>query len=248
MDTAQYVSPTPSPVVPPSVSVQTPQEAPHCCPKHRFGWRKMVGITVVAMILMIFWTWLSSPMIITVTGTGEVNVPATNATISFNVLTTNATVQGTIDAVTTKATNVKNTLLNAGIADADIVQTQITATPVTLGTGYQAEIQMGAKVTNIAKISPLIATLYSNGVSSVSQPVLAADNQNDLQVQAYDDAMKDANTQAAKIAAKNWKLVRKIINVSQTSSGTTTSATSKGDSPNGVFKIAQAVTVSYKMW
>jgi uncharacterized protein YggE len=84
------------------------------------------------------------------------------------------------------------------------------------------------------------------------------ENQKDLQAKAFEDAMKDTDTQAATIARTHWKLVRKIINVSQTSSGTTSTTSSKVDptgidatqqtAPNGVFKIVQNVSVSYKMW
>jgi len=246
MDPAQFVSPG-TPV----------QSDPHCCSKHMFGWSKIFGILGIAVVLMLFWTWLSSPMVITITGIGTVTVPATSASISFNILSSDATVQGAINAVTAKANAIHTVLRNNGIAETDIMQTQVTATPVVSG-GFQTLIQMAAKTTNVSIVSGLISTLYTNGASSVSQPVLVVENQNDLQEKAFEDAMKDASTQATNIAIKHWKLVRKIINVSQTSSGSTSTTSSKTDATvpdtsqlagsNGVFKIAQAVSVSYKMW
>lgn len=247
MDPAQYGSPG-TPV----------QSDPHCCcSQHTFGWQKMLGILCITVVLMVFWTWLSSPMIITVTGTGTVIVPANNATISFNILSSDRTVDGAINTVTAKANAIHAVLKNNGIVENDIVQTQVTATPV-LSAGYQTVIQMAAKTTNITTVPALISTLYSNGASSVSQPVLVVENQSDSQAKAFEDAMKDANAQAAKIAMKHWKFFRKIINVAQTSSGTTSATSSKSDAPStdngqltaphGVFKIIQAVSVSYKMW
>ena len=50
-----------------------------------------------------------------------------------------------------------------------------------------------------------------------------------------------------KISRKHLKLIRKIVNISQASSGTTATATSK-EAGSDSFKIAKAVQVSYKMW
>ena len=92
----------------------------------------------------------------------------------------------------------------------------------------------------------------------VSQPVLSAGDQKKLEDEAFDQALKDAKTQAGKIASKNWKFIKKIIALTQQSSASIATATSKADTlteannqqtaQNGVFKIVKAVSVSYKMW
>lgn len=219
--------------------------------------RRIPFVLVAVVLLLIFWSWVSSPMIITFTGTGTVNVPATNATVSFSLLSSDTSAQGAIALVKEKARLIRETVKNTGVPEEDILESQVTSAPAQTG-GYQALISMGVKTIHVAKISDLIGTLYANGASVVSQPTLSVENKADLEAKAVDDAMKDAKKQASTFALKNWKFFRKIAAISQQTSGSTSTATSKADTlmeansqeaaANGVFKIIKAVSVSYKMW
>lgn len=220
----------------------------------------LIGFGVI--LLLIFWQWINSPMIVTVTGSGEVNVPATNGTVTFSLTSNDITSQAAISAVNAKANAIRQVLTSSGVAEGDIAQSQVYAVPAALvvsgATGFQASIAMSAKTIHVAKITDLISSLYANGASAVSQPVLSVENQQVLESQAYESAIKDAKAKATSIGNKNWKFIRKVIVVSSQSSGTTSTATSKADvvtgskdtvaAQNGVFKIVQAVSVSYKMW
>lgn len=228
-----------------------------CC-SYKKGWI----VLPVIVFLMIFWQWVTSPMIVTVTGSGVVSVPANSATVTFAVLSSDPTAQGAINAVSSKASDIKNFLKGSGIAEEDITTSQVTAVPTSLtttgGTGFRASVTMSAKTIHITDIPNLISSLYSRGVAAVSQPVLSVDNENSLDAQAYESAMKDAGQKAGSIAAKNWKLIKKVVLVSSQSSGTTSTTSSTADTltqannqvaaQNGVFKITEAVSVSYKMW
>jgi len=201
-------------------------------------------------------------MVATFTGTGEVSVPATSATLSFSLAANNTSVQGAIGAVKTGAVSVRQTLKSSGIAEEDITESQVTAVPANLvtagATGFQATIVMSAKTVHVTNVADLISNLYSSGVYLVSQPTLAVEKQEELEAKALDAAMTDAKSQASKFALKNWKFIKKIIAVSQQSSGTTSTSTSKADTlteaastqaaQNGVFKIVKAASVTYKMW
>jgi len=201
-------------------------------------------------------------MIVTVTGTGEVTVPATDSTISFTISSTDQSSSGAVTSVRAKASVMRDYLKSKGIPGDNVAESQVTAIPaglITAGaTGYQATITMAAKTADVTEVPVLISNLYTNGALVVSQPVLSVANADDLDKEALDTAMKDAKNQAAKIGNKNWKFIRKIVAVSQATSGSTSTATTRPDalteagSPvaaqNGVFKIAKAVTVSYKMW
>jgi uncharacterized protein len=228
----------------------------------KFDLKKHWIVFPILLVLMVLWQWVTSPMIITVIGTGEVNVPATNATVTFAVLSNDQTAQGAISSVQTNAEGIKSFLKTKGVTEADIATSQVTASPLSLttvgGTGFQASITMSAKTIHVADVGDLVSSLYSNGATAVSQPVLSVENEESLDMQAYNSAMKDANKKASGIALKNWKLIKKIINVASQSSGTTSTATSTADTltqahdsvaaQNGVFKIVEAVSVSYKMW
>jgi uncharacterized protein YggE len=230
----------------------------HYVQESKFSWKIVLWIILGLILAAIFWQWITNPMVVTVTGTGTVTVPATSALVSFNVLTSDSTAQNAISDATSKAAAINKLLVGQGIPDTDIVQTQVTAGPDASDTGFQALIQMGVKTVHITDVPNLVASLYNSGATSVSQPVLSVDNQSAVQAQAFNAAMSDAAGQASKIASANWKFFRKIINVSGTSSGTTSTATSTADTvtqaenqqtaANGVFKIVQSVSVSYKMW
>ncbi|MBU1322468.1 SIMPL domain-containing protein, partial [Patescibacteria group bacterium] len=197
-------------------------------------------------------TWINSPLVVTVTGTGELSVPATSATVSFTVSASDASPQGAMDQVKTKASNLRRVLQSTGIEEKEIMESQVTAVPaaayVAGATGYQASITMGAKSLNVAGVDALVSQLYSNGAIVVAQPVLSADKQSELEAQAMNEAMADAKKQANDLAKKNLKLIKKIVLITQASSASTATVTSKTESLGNEFKIAKAVQVSYKMW
>ena len=204
--------------------------------------------SILVVVIIIFWVWVNSPMIVTVTGTGDVSVPATAATVSFSISENNAQADAAIAAVNAKALAVRGILKASGVVDADIVESQVTTYPasaITAGaTGYQATLSVAAKTTKVGNVNSLVASLYANGVTLVSQPVVSVDNQSELEAKAINTAMLDAKDQANKIALSNWKLIRKIVAIDQQSSGNTATATSN----TGTFKITESVSVSYKMW
>ena len=224
---------------------------------------KKILVVLALLALGIFaWMYLSSPLLTNVTGVGEVSAPATNATISFSITANDATAQNAITNVNAKALSMTEFLKTKGIAGSDIAEGEVTAVPAGLitqgATGFQASITMAAKTTHVSTISTLISELYINGAVVVSQPVLSVENRADLEQTAYETAMSDARSQAGKIALSNWKLLKKIVAITQTTSGGTSTATTKpggtdtGASQtaveNGVFKIGKTVTVTYKMW
>lgn len=226
-----------------------------------WGFKKFLILAGFALLLIIVWAYVSSPMVVTVTGSGEASVPATNATVSFTLSATDpSSSQNAVSNVNAKALAMTTYLTGQGIAGTDIAESQVTVVPaglVTTGaTGFQATISMAAKTTHVSTVSTLISNIYGNGALVVAQPVLSVENQDALDQQAFDAAMTDAKNQAAKIGNSNLKLIRKIISISQVSSPSTSTSTTKADVTNtntvaitnGVFKIVKAVSVSYKMW
>jgi uncharacterized protein YggE len=240
----------------------TPGFTEHFVQEKKFSWG-MIGWAILGIVLLaIFWQWVTNPMIVTVTGTGQVNVPATDGTITFSVTDNDPTPQGAISGEQARADAIKQLLISSGIPEENIIESQVVAVPAALVTagasGYQAQIAMSAKTVHITGINDLVASLYSNGATAVSQPVLSVENEQPLDQQAYNSAMQDANKQAGAIGLQNWKFIRKIIDVSNQSSGTTSTSSSKADvatgvktplaNQNGVFQITENVTVTYKMW
>jgi uncharacterized protein YggE len=218
----------------------------------------LAGVIVVGFL----WTWVTSPMILTVTGNGEVSVPAEAATVTFSLSASGQSAAAAAAGVKAKAANIGEVLMASGITEEDIYETQVSVVPVAAmiqgGTGYQASISMGAKTVHVSSVNDLVSTLYSSGATIVSQPIVSVENESDLEQEAFNEALRDAKNNAGKIALKNFKFIRKIVAMTQITSPTTTTVTSKADiltstdseaaALNGVFKIRKTVSVTYKMW
>lgn len=231
-------------------------------PISKLALKKYIFIALGVIVAILLWTWVNSPMIVTVVGTGSVSVPATNATVSFTLSATDNSIQSAVASVQARADSMRQYLSSKGVLEGDIAQTQVTAVPASLvtsgATGFQATISMAAKTTRVSDISNIVSDLYTNGALVVSQPVLSVENQEKLDRDAFDMAMKDARSQAGTIGNSNWKFIRKVVSVSLVTSPTTSNSTTRADTLttandstaaiNGVFKIAKAVSVSYKMW
>ena len=227
----------------------------------KFTVKKGLLIIVMFAVIFVIWQWLNSPMNVTVVGMGKVSVPATSATITTTVSINSDTAQNAITGVKTKSETIKSILMSTGVLESNISESQITSYPASMVVagveGYQASIQIVAKTEDVAKVGDLIGTLYTAGASLVAQPVLSVENQDDLEEKASSEAIKDAKSQVAKIALKNLKFIKKVVYLSEETSATTSTATStasgtddltKEMAANGVFEIAKAVTLSYKLW
>ena len=231
-------------------------------PKIQMDIKKVLMIGLSLLVFLGIWIYVSSPLVITVTGSGEVSVPATNATISFTLSSADNSINGAVSSVAAKADQMRKYLISKGVAEGAIAQSQVTEVPAALiserASGYQATISMAAKTVHVADVSTLVGDLYTNGALVVSQPVLSVENQSKLDQEAFDSALRDAKSQASVIGKANWKFIRKLVSISQVSSPTTSTSTTKADAlttansttaaTNGVFKIVKAVSVSYKMW
>lgn len=218
----------------------------------------ILGLILVAFGSFIY-TWVSNPMIVTVTGTGEVSVPATSATLSFSVSTNDASVKKAIADVKIKAASLRSYLKSIGVKEGDISESEVSVLPLSAlvagGTGFQGSISLTAKTSKVSDTSALVASLYQNGADIVAQPVISIEDQDVLEQKALDEAMMKAKKEAAIIAKKNFKFIKKIVNISQASSSSSASESTKSGSSeegdaslSGEFKIAKAVSVSYMMW
>lgn len=231
----------------------------------RYGngaFKKFFFMVVLIILGLAFYTWISSPMVVTVTGTGQVTAPAESATISFTVSSNDGSPAVAIAGAKNKADSIRTFMVSAGISEQDIAEAQVRVIPASTvsqgATGFSAIIGMGAKTVHVSETPNLIASLYANGASLVSQPVISVDNKDELEKKAFEEALNDAKRQASAIAWKNWKLVRKIVAVTQAATPTTTTVTSRADTltenqdstaaASGIFKIVKTVSVSYKMW
>ncbi len=242
--------------------VEVPEPQGKMCCIGKFTWKRFLMLLGVVASVLILWQYISSPMVVTVTGTGKASVPATSATVTTTVSVNSDTAQNALLGVRTRVEGIKSILVASGIAESDISISQITSYPAALvttgATGYQAAVQITSKTVHVSTVGDLVASLYAAGASLVAQPVLNVENQNQIESEASNMALKDAKSQVSKIALKNLKLIRKATAMYESTSDTTSTTTSKADTTtsikndlaatNGVFEITKSVTVSYKLW
>ena len=227
-----------------------------------FPWKKYLAYTLAVLATIFAYSWITSPMIVTVAGVGEVTAPAETATLTFTISSNAENPQIATANVKTVSTNIKQKLATSGIPESDVFESQVSVLPasavVSGATGFQATISMGIKTKQINNLDGITNNLYSLGAVVVTQPVLSVGNISNLEKEAYNLAIKDAKKKAGSIALSNWKILRKIVLIEQSTTGASSTVTTKADtasqiekniSPDdGLIKISKVVSVSYKLW
>ncbi len=227
-----------------------------------FPWKKYLTYGLIAIVGLLAYSWVMSPLIVTVSGTGELSAKAETAALTFTLTANEASAQDALSSVKNTSNKIKESLKTAGIAENDIYESQSTVVPASAvaagATGFQATTSMGIKTKDVNSLDSLTSLLYGQGAFVVSQPVLSVGNIDALEKEAYNMAIKDAKKKAGSLALSNWKLLRKIVLIEQSTTGASSTVTSKAGtidqvekklSPNdGLIKISKVVSVSYKMW
>jgi uncharacterized protein YggE len=225
-------------------------------------WKKYLGFSVVALLLIFAYSWVMSPLVITVTGVGEVSAPAENAVLTFSLSSNKDNPNDAVTDVKSSVAKVKESLKNFGVGDSDVYESQVTVVPagavVSGATGYQATVSMGLKVNKIDSLDSLTASLYGAGAQVVSQPQLSVEDSNKLDSEAYGLALNDAKSKANDVAMKNWKLIKKVVLIQESQTPVTTTVTKQANDvdsaelnvdPNtGLIKFSKVLSVSYKLW
>jgi uncharacterized protein YggE len=211
-------------------------------------------VTILALIGVN--QWISNPLMISVSGVGEVSVPATKAIVSLTLSERDATPDGALARIQDRALQFRDYMKQKGFDE--VVTTQPQMVPAGLIsptlTGYQVTVSMGGSTTQLNNLHKIVAGFYGMGATVVSQPVLAVDDEAKLVDEALKEALKKADDQAKQVARRQMKLIRVVASVQQADSGITSTSTSEKQNQDGVvesgdiFKISKAVSVTYKLW
>lgn len=226
------------------------------------SFKKYLFYSIALVVLLFIYQWISSPMVITVTGSGEVSSKAETATLTFVLSSNNESPQTASDKVKETLKKIKETLKTSGIPESDIFEASTVILPassiVAGATGYQATLNMGIKTTQVNNLDGVTSNLYSQGAVVVTQPILSVGDKTKLENEAYDLALKNTKKQANSIALKYFKLFKKIVLVQESTTSPSSTVTSKADivaqidknlsSEDGLIKISKVLSVSYKMW
>ncbi len=227
-----------------------------------FPWKKYLTYVIAVIALIFTYSWITSPMIITVIGSGEVSSKAETATLTFSLSANGENPQVASSNLKATIAKIKGTLSTSGIPESDIFESQISTLPASAvvagGTGFQSSTSLGLKTDKLTSLDGITNNLYAMGAMVVTQPVLSVGNVETLEKEAYNLAIKDAKKKAGSIAFSNWKLIKKIVLIEQSQTQPTSTVTTKADtasqaekniSPDdGLIKIKKVVSVSYKLW
>jgi uncharacterized protein YggE len=202
------------------------------------------------------WRYVSNPLIITVTGSGKVTVPASMARLSVSVVETGDDATKVEQAIRAKIAGVRLSMVTNGVNDKSISQTQMQITPLSAvvsgAKGYSAQVNLVGQVTDVSNLSGLVVKLYQSGASIVSQPVIEVENQQDLENQALKMALADADKNLKMVSRLKMKLFKKTVSIQQASSGNASTASKVVEAEGGVsgtsIEVAKAVSVVYWLW
>jgi uncharacterized protein YggE len=219
--------------------------------------KPVIGGIVLLVVIMVY-LWWSSPLIVSVSGAGEVKVPATMAEISFQLVESNASPVVAVTNLQGKVDQMRKILTESGVEASDVVVSQPKVVPsamvVASATGYTATLSMGGKTIKVNNVAQISAMLYEKGAALVAQPTLSVGNQKEYEDQALQAALRDAREKATSLGLKNFKFIRKEAAITQSDAQTSTTVSSQ-DKTVGMqqaatdsITIAKAVSVTYKMW
>jgi len=208
------------------------------------------------VILFFVWRHITNPLVVTVSGSGKVAVPATEALVAATVVETADSVDLVEKNLKTKIGAVRLAMVNGGVDEKSLSQSQVTITPlaavVSGAKGYSATVQVSGQSKDVANLNILIVKVYQAGASIVSQPVVQVSNQQELENSALKMALVEADKNAKYLAKLKWKMFKKVVSVQQASSGNTSTSTKISSDNNGVvgssFEVAKAVSVVYYLW
>lgn len=225
-------------------------------------WKRFFAYSATVVVLIFIYSWITSPLVITVTGVGEVSAPAENAVLTFTLASNKDNPNDAVQEVKNNVNKVKESLKSFGVGDSDVYESQVTVVPagavVASATGFQATVSMGLKVNSVTSLDSLTASLYGMGAQVVSQPQLSVKDSKKVDNEAYELALKDAKSKANTVAFKNWKLIKKIVLIQESQTPATTTVTKQAsdidsaelnvDLNTGLIKFSKVLSVSYKMW
>jgi len=213
--------------------------------------KKAILISLAIVFGVMFGMWVFSPTEVVVTGTGKVSVPASNVTFNVTLNSANDDSGVALAYLSTKIVEVKRVLSSMGITADNLTETQVTITPaaaIVAGMkGYQAMMTITVKMTNVKTANDVVVSMYKNGATLVSQPVVTVEDETQLEQMALADALKNAK-QNLNNTVGFLRPIRKVVAIEQPSSGNVATTTKTMEGRNGEFEVLKAVSVTYRVW
>lgn len=82
-----------------------------------FPWKKYLTYGLIAIAGLLAYSWVMSPLIVTVSGTGELSAKAETAALTFTLTANEDSAQDALSSVKNTSNKIKESLKTAGIAE-----------------------------------------------------------------------------------------------------------------------------------
>lgn len=163
---------------------------------------------------------------ITVVGQGKASSAPTVAHINVGVETTGASAQEALDANRAKMSALLDKIKAMGIAEKDIQTSNFAIyteqRPVAMGTGtdqytviYRVSNQVNLTIRDIAKLGDILDQAVAAGANNVYGVYFGMEDTADLEAQAREKAIADAQARAEALASLSGVSVGEVITISE---------------------------------
>jgi uncharacterized protein YggE len=198
--------------------------------KKLLGWGGIVLMVIVGILLIVItnqqFNTATTTNTVTFSGQGKVLAKPDVAVIDFSIVTESATSKAAQDDNSKKSKAVTDFLVKQGIDAKDIKTTGYNIYPqydYTNGRStlrsYQVNQTTQVKVRDLTKTDDILSGVVSAGANQVNQFQLTIDKPEQLQEQARQDAIKDAQAKAKVLEEQLGIHLGRIVNFSEDNAG-----------------------------
>jgi uncharacterized protein YggE len=208
----------------------------------------LILVIVGAYIVKGFYTRPSRT--ITVVGIGSKKVQPTSAVVSFSVVVPGGSQQEAINAGEQKFGSILNSVASF---QASVEKTAYQVVQSESGGGYQYVSAAKLTVNGPEKASEMVKALYQSGATIVAQPRFIPQDQERVDREVRELAVKDARARAGEMARASGAWVGKVISIqeggSTGESGTSVTGTQSDQQSSilGEIEIQALATVVYEL-
>lgn len=161
---------------------------------------------------------------VTSSGSGRVSATPDEATMSFGVTRQAADAKKALDGASTAADKISKALKAQGVPAEDIQTSGVNVYPryseaggKSTIDGFEASINVTAKVKDLDKLGEIIAALSDAGADTVSGPAFGIAEDAPYRADAIKEAVEDARKQAEEMADAAGKSVGDVVSISSSS-------------------------------
>lgn len=161
------------------------------------------------------------PNTVTASGSGTVQAAPDEATMSFGVTKRSQNAKSLLSDTSKAAEKIVAALVKAGVAEKDIQTQNVSFYPQTnydkgkaVVVGYEASINVNAKVRDLAKLGDIITAVNGAGADSINGPSFSLSEDSPFKTKAIDEAVADARKNAEAMAKAAGKSVGEVVSIS----------------------------------